>query len=160
MKLFFKNSMRLLVFALLAISCVLVLAPSASTQGIIDDIGKELGSAAGEEGAGFNVESSSDNIDLRIKIAVIIRYALSFVGTLFVALMVYAGILWMTAGGNDDQVGKAKKLIFQAVIGLFIVFSAYTITLIAYRLASGKIQDSRCRGSSSGQIDQANCGIE
>jgi hypothetical protein len=34
----------------------------------------------------------------------------------------------MTAGGNDDKVGEAKKRILYAVIGLAIILSAYAIT--------------------------------
>jgi hypothetical protein len=34
----------------------------------------------------------------------------------------------MTAGGNQEQVGKAKKLITSAVVGLVIVFASYALT--------------------------------
>lgn len=57
-----------------------------------------------------------------------IRVGLSFLGLIFLVLTIYAGFLWMTAGGNDDQVGKAKTLIGQAVVGLIIVISAYAIS--------------------------------
>ncbi|MCU0679703.1 MAG: pilin [Planctomycetes bacterium] len=58
----------------------------------------------------------------------IIGYALSFVGVIFLVLMIYGGILWMTAQGNEEQTKKAKTLIVDAVIGLVIVMSAYAIT--------------------------------
>jgi len=59
----------------------------------------------------------------------IVGAALAFVGVLFFLLMIYGGILWMTARGNEQQVGKAKELIISAVIGLIIVLSAYAITV-------------------------------
>lgn len=34
----------------------------------------------------------------------------------------------MTAAGNEEQVGKAKKLLTAAIIGLIIVLSAYAIS--------------------------------
>jgi hypothetical protein len=34
----------------------------------------------------------------------------------------------MTAGGDDDQVKKAKSFMTNAVIGLIIMLSAYAIT--------------------------------
>jgi hypothetical protein len=34
----------------------------------------------------------------------------------------------MTAGGNEDQVKKAKKFITNALIGLVITLSAYALT--------------------------------
>lgn len=61
-------------------------------------------------------------------IGILIGAVLAFVGVLFFALMIYGGILWMTAQGNEQQVGKAKELIRAAVIGIIIVFSAYVLT--------------------------------
>lgn len=36
--------------------------------------------------------------------------------------------MWMTAGGDEQKVTKAKDLITQAVIGLIVVLAAYAIT--------------------------------
>ncbi len=58
----------------------------------------------------------------------IIGTALSFLGVIFLLLTIAGGIMWMTAGGNTEQVGKAKKLITSAVIGLVIVFASYALT--------------------------------
>lgn len=133
---------------------------SAASKLITNDMINQFEAAAGAEGAGYNPgEKGSAYQDPRVTIANIIRYALSFVGTLFIALTVYAGILWMTAGGNDEQVSKSKKLLFQAVIGLFITFSAYSITLLAYRVASGKYTASTCRTNADGSIDSDNCEV-
>ncbi len=65
---------------------------------------------------------------LATKAGQIIGVILSFVGVLFLILMIYAGILWMTASGNEQQVAKAKGLLMNAVIGIVIVFSAYALT--------------------------------
>lgn len=61
-------------------------------------------------------------------LATIVRGALSLLGLIFISLIVYAGFLWMTAGGDDKRVGKAKDIIQQAIIGLAITLSAYAIT--------------------------------
>jgi len=53
---------------------------------------------------------------------------LSFIGVIFLALMIYAGVMWMTSSGNDQVVTKAKDLIVNAVIGLVVVLAAYAIT--------------------------------
>lgn len=55
---------------------------------------------------------------------------LSAVGILFLVLMIYGGFMWMTAQGNMDQVGRARKLIIAGVIGLVIVVSAFAF--VAY----------------------------
>jgi cbb3-type cytochrome oxidase subunit 3 len=53
---------------------------------------------------------------------------LSFVGLLFFILIIYGGLTWMTAAGNQQQIDKAKSLITSAVIGLIIVMAAYALT--------------------------------
>lgn len=52
---------------------------------------------------------------------------LGFLGVIFLILAVYGGWLWMTAQGNEEQSGKARKLILDAVIGLLVVTAAYII---------------------------------
>lgn len=58
----------------------------------------------------------------------IIGTVLSFVGVIFLILIIYGGISWMFSAGNDQKVEKAKSIIINAVIGLIIVFAAYFIT--------------------------------
>jgi len=58
----------------------------------------------------------------------IIQTVLSFVGILFLLLMIYGGYTWMTAAGNEEKVSKGRKLITQAIIGLIVVLAAYAIT--------------------------------
>ena len=58
----------------------------------------------------------------------IIRIALGLLGTIFLLLTLYAGYLWMTAAGNDEQVTKATGILKMAVIGLVIILSAYSLS--------------------------------
>ena len=51
-----------------------------------------------------------------------------FFGFLFMARIIMAGYEWMTARGNEEQVGKSISIITQAAIGLIIVAAAYLIT--------------------------------
>ncbi len=73
-------------------------------------------------------DNQYDSQFLAMKIGDIIAIVLSFVGVLFLVLIIFAGIKWMTAGGNDQAIEKAKSLIVNAVIGLLIVLFAYAIT--------------------------------
>ena len=43
------------------------------------------------------------------------------------AIILAGGFMWMTAGGNEDKVGKAKQLIFSGIIGLAIILAAFAI---------------------------------
>lgn len=58
----------------------------------------------------------------------IIGALLSLLGVVFFALMVYGGVLWMTARGESEQLKKAKDVIITAITGLIIVMAAYAIT--------------------------------
>jgi len=75
-----------------------------------------------------NLKEALSPTDPRVRAGQIIGVVLSFIGVIFLILMIYAGILWMTASGNDQQVNKAKNLMINAIIGLIIVFAAYAIT--------------------------------
>lgn len=66
--------------------------------------------------------------DPRIIVAKIIRTALGFLGIVAIALILYGGFLWMTSAGNEEQIGKAKKILINAAIGLVIILSAVAIT--------------------------------
>lgn len=74
------------------------------------------------------------SFDIRLIIANIIRAALGLVGIVLVGLMLYAGYLWMTAGGNEEQIGQAKNIIKNAVIGLAIILSAYSIVAFIMKM--------------------------
>lgn len=65
--------------------------------------------------------------DLPTLIGNLIQLALGFVGLIVFGLFLYAGFLWMTAQGNEEQVGKAKQMMGNAVIGFVIVTAAYAI---------------------------------
>ena len=113
-----------------------------------EEIVKQLQAGAGSEGAGLPAPR-----DPRLVAGMIIRSALGLLGIIFLALIVYAGFLWMTAGGNDEKIGDAKKFIFNGIIGLVIIMSAYAITILAFKLgfaASG----NRCTSKSDCAKDE------
>ncbi len=61
----------------------------------------------------------------------IINVILGFLGIIAVLIILIGGFKWMTAGGNEDQVGDAKKWIYSGVIGLFIILAAYGLAKFA-----------------------------
>jgi len=65
--------------------------------------------------------------DVRETIASIINVMLGLLGIVAVVIILIGGFKWMTAMGNTENVDKAKKLIFQGIIGLVIILSAYAI---------------------------------
>jgi len=67
--------------------------------------------------------------DLRQTVGSLINVALSLLGVVAVVIILIGGFKWMTAGGNDDQVGEARKWIFSGIIGLAIILSAWAIAI-------------------------------
>ena len=63
-----------------------------------------------------------------------ISVILGISGILFLCLMVYAGILYLTANGEEAGVKKAKKLITSSIIGIIIIMASYALT--AYVVAA------------------------
>ncbi len=70
-------------------------------------------------------------------IAKIIRIILSLLGVMCIILVIYAGFVWMTAGGSEEAVEKAKKMLVNGGIGLLIILSAYAITEFTMRSLIG-----------------------
>ena len=100
-----------------------------SAQGL-KDAGKILGDVADPNKTGL-----SDNLGTTV--ATVIKAVLALVGTIFLVLTIYAGILWMTAQGNEEQVTKAVGIIKASVIGLIIIMSAYAITYFVTKSLGG-----------------------
>jgi len=88
-----------------------------------------LNQTAGEVDAFKNKTSGDYSGFIPEKTGQVIGALLRFIGVLFFILMVYAGISWMTAAGNEAQITKAKSLLMNAVIGIIIVFAAYALTM-------------------------------
>ncbi len=66
--------------------------------------------------------------ELPVIVGRIINVILGFLGIILLVLVLYAGFLWMTAGGNEDQVKKAKQYITNSVIGLIVIVAAFAIS--------------------------------
>jgi len=65
--------------------------------------------------------------DPRETAARIIRAGLGLLGIVAIVIVLWGGILWMTAGGDTDKVASAKKVLFSGIIGLIIILSAFAI---------------------------------
>ncbi len=81
----------------------------------------------------------------------IINVFLSILGVVFLILLVYAGAIWMTAGGDGKKVDKAKGILINAVVGLLITMSAYAISVFVINLLTDATGGSGS-GSSSGSV--------
>ncbi len=67
--------------------------------------------------------------DLEDTVIQIVQWVLGFLGLVAVIMILIGGFQWMTAGGNEEKVASAKKIISAAVIGLIIVLLAWAIVI-------------------------------
>ena len=67
---------------------------------------------------------------LNVLISNVIGAATTVAGILLVSYLVYGGISYMIAGGDEKQVTKAKQMLTNAIIGLLLVILATTIAAI------------------------------
>ena len=118
---------KIIITATLGLSLFLPLASKAV------DVTSQLGATAGENGAGY----SQPTRDPQEVVANIIRLSLGALGILFLGYAIYAGFIIMTAAGEEDKVEEGKKTLRRAVIGIAVILSAYSITLLAYKIATG-----------------------
>ncbi len=80
--------------------------------------------------------------DLRVLVGKIINIVLGFLGAIFLALTVYAGFKYMTAGGNEEKTKEALALLRNAIIGLVIILLAWAITRIVTIMLSRAVNNA------------------
>ncbi|PIR92846.1 hypothetical protein COT99_03925 [Candidatus Falkowbacteria bacterium CG10_big_fil_rev_8_21_14_0_10_43_10] len=60
-------------------------------------------------------------------IAGVYKYATAIVGILAAIVLMFGGLLWLTAGGESGRVTEAKEWIKASLTGLILALSSYTI---------------------------------
>ncbi|GEM_PF-3566805 len=97
-----------------------------------------LGSGGGtQQGAG---QANSSNLrqyaqklnqlkvtDLPQLVGILIRGALGIIGTIALVMIIYGGVLWMTARGNSETQTKAQNTIVWAALGIVLIFASYAL---------------------------------
>jgi hypothetical protein len=105
--------------------CQSTIALAANTAGVqfknsLHDTGKAAGYSA--------IAPKEAEAKLTLTVTKIISEVLSFLGVIFLILMIYGGYVWMKARGNEADVKRARDIIIDALIGLIIVAAAYAIS--------------------------------
>ena len=84
---------------------------------------EDTANASGLSGYGNNIPVMIGNI---------LGSVLGLVAVIFFALMLYGGVLWMTARGDDSQTKKATGTITAAIVGIMIILASYAITSFVF----------------------------
>ena len=93
----------------------------------------------------FSIENIGGSVglgtaDLKETVINIIQWVLGILALIAVVMVIIGGFQWMTAGGNEEKVEKAKKVISAAVIGLIIVLLAWAIVIFVARTTANVTQ--------------------
>lgn len=118
------NRIRFVLFTLSVVGVGLFGTALVHAQ-VNTDIGLGL---VGDVATRGGFDASTSETTLAETIGRLVRAILSLTGVLFTVLAVYAGILWMTARGDQGRVEQAQKILQNSLIGLVIAVSAYAIT--------------------------------
>lgn len=86
-------------------------APSDSKVGIVSNIAKNTSG------------------DLGTILSSLIKFILAITGTIAFISFSYAGVLMVTARGNEDQIKKGKDIILWSIIALAIIAGSYAVVL-------------------------------
>lgn len=68
----------------------------------------------------------------------IVNYFIGFLGFLATIVFVYSGVLWVTSGGAEERIAKAKKIMTYAALGLIIVILSFSIVQFITSSAGGE----------------------
>ena len=119
---------KTIISIVVVFTLAIILAPFTVALGEATPIKFEMDSIATSTGLGGG--------DVRNTVSSIINVALGLLGIVAVVIILWGGFRWMTAGGNEEKVGEARKIIFSGVIGLAIILSAFAIaTFVLKQLA-------------------------
>ena len=84
-----------------------------------------------------NANPAETEGDFRTIVLIIVKYFLTFLGLLATCMVIYGGIQYVTSAGNDETVGKAKKVILYSVIGIIVILLAFAIVNLAIGSTTG-----------------------
>ena len=119
-----KLTIEIILTVLIAVTLIptVILAADPAIKTLLNE-------AAGEQGAGYATDARLAETGVAEIVGWAARIAVSLVGVIFISYTIYGGFLWMTAGGNEDKIDKAKKIIQNGIIGLVLIVGAAGIYL-------------------------------
>ncbi|MFP4514825.1 MAG: Mbov_0395 family pilin-like conjugal transfer protein [Parcubacteria group bacterium] len=128
-----KNAKKKLLSAIILLT-FLVIPSFLMTQTNVVSASSLWDAQVGIEDVGQKAYGETDSPqDIRITVMKIVNVVLQFLAVIFLVLIIISGYQWMTAGGNEEQIKKAKKNLSNAVIGLLIILASWSISYFILR---------------------------
>lgn len=113
-----KQVFLLLIFAAVIITAVPAITSAqalniSNINGFINQTGETSG--------------TKSDISLPQAVAKIVQILLGLVGIVFVILIIWGGVRYMTSMGDENKIKSAKNTLTLAIIGFVIILTAYAI---------------------------------
>lgn len=115
-------------FKQLAVLLSGVFTPLFAQAAGLQDAGGKLGSIQARTGLTSDFSGTASTA---------LSGGLYVLGTLFLGLLIYGGIVWIKAAGREEQVARAKRIIITAVVGLAVIMSSYALTTFILSRVNG-----------------------
>jgi len=116
-----KILLAIILFLTISLAPLSLYAAGTSIKGSINDSLKKTATEAK-----YDTSKSGDSAFVSL-IGGIIKVIMGILGIVLLGYLIYGGFLWMTAGGEGEQVNKAKAMMKNAVIGIIIISASYVI---------------------------------
>lgn len=123
------------------------------------DITPQVGIPDSNFVAGQPVRIQESTTTLANYIIAIFKYSTGVIGIIAAIVLMMAGIIWLTAAGNQEQIGSARKMIGGGLMGLVLTFGAFIIlSMVNTNLVNLKITPiTKIQHIDVDDIDQGCC---
>lgn len=78
------------------------------------------------------------NIGVSGVVSRLLKAVMGVVGAIALIMFVVSGLRWMLARGNAEEIGKAKKSMTWAALGLIAIMTSYTVLSLVIKAFTGK----------------------
>ncbi len=89
------------------------------------------GTITGPGGTTITPKTTFTKENLSTNLGTVVSYILGIILIIAVAMIIYGGFLYITAGANEDNTKKAKTTLLYGVIGVIVAALSYAIVSFA-----------------------------
>ena len=134
----FKININAILTAILIGSAGFFLCPTPSLAANGDSSFAEI-SGLNKAGniAGYETGDSRSGVDDIV--GRVILGVLSLVGVVFFLFIIYGGLIWMTADGNEEKIKRANNIIMNSLFGFILILASYGFVYFLADYLWGKI---------------------
>ncbi|OGI17945.1 MAG: hypothetical protein A3J63_00605 [Candidatus Moranbacteria bacterium RIFCSPHIGHO2_02_FULL_40_12b] len=96
--------------------------------------------ALGQWTTALPATSNLATTSVAVIISTVMQWLLYIIGTIAVITFIIAGIMYLTAAGDEDQIGKAKKAMVYGIVGIAVALIGLIIVNVVDTMLRGTVQ--------------------